>query len=266
MPHPLCPLLAQWAAGSHLRESSAVTVEERLLPVSARQPVALQMFRAELARAVGVTAQAIGYHEAGDRRPDMSLQLRLAEVLQQPVGFFLRRTSVSPKYIGARFFRSVGPKNNKTNHALSVRTSWLFELVCFLSRFVRLPTVNLPVEIAPPQHGRYSLSEIEEIATGVRRHWTLGDGPIANMVALLETHGVIGARFEIGAEKIDAFSAWIDGRPYVFLGSDKGSCVRSRFDAAHQLGHLILHADISQEDLESEEIRDRIKKEANWFI
>lgn len=227
--------------------------------------VALQMSRAELAREVGVTGQAVGYYEAGDRRPDMSLLLRLAEVLQQPVGFFLRETSASPKYIGARFFRSVGPKSNKTNHALSVRTSWLFELVGFLSRFVKLPIVNLPAEIAPPQQGRYSLSEIEEIATMVRRHWTLGDGPIANMVALLETHGVIVTRFEIGNQKIDAFSAWIDGRPYIFLGSDKGSCVRSRFDAAHELGHLILHADISQEDLESKEIRDRIEKEANWF-
>lgn len=227
--------------------------------------IALQKSRAEIAREVGVTGQAIGYYEAGERRPDMSLLLRIADVLEQPASFFLRGVSVAPKFVGARFFRSVGPKSNKVNQALSVRTAWLFELVSFLSRFVRLPSINLPREIDPPNQGRYSLAEIEGIATLVRRHWTLGDGPIANVVALLETHGVIVTRFEIGSEKIDAFSAWIDGRPYIFLGSDKGSCARSRFDAAHELGHLVLHADISQEDLEAKVVRDRIEKEANWF-
>lgn len=227
--------------------------------------LALQKSRAELAREVGVTGQAIGYYEAGERRPDMALLLKIADALEQPAGFFLRGASVAPKLVGARFFRSVGPKSNKVNQALSVRTTWLFELVSFLSRYVRLPPVNLLREVAPPGGSGYSLGEIEHIATLARRHWSLGDGPIANVVALLETHGVIVTRFEIGEGKIDAFSAWIDGRPYIFLGSDKGSCVRSRFDAAHELGHLILHADISQEDLERKSVRDRIEQEANWF-
>jgi Zn-dependent peptidase ImmA (M78 family) len=49
------------------------------------------------------------------------------------------------------------------------------------------------------------------------------------------------------------------------LGADKASAVRSRFDAAHELGHLILHRDISQDDLESKAVRERIEQEANWF-
>jgi Zn-dependent peptidase ImmA (M78 family) len=85
------------------------------------------------------------------------------------------------------------------------------------------------------------------------------------MAALLESNGVVVCRFEIGSEKIDAFSCWADGRPYVILGSDKSSAVRSRFDAAHELAHLILHRDISEDDLESKAIRDRIEREANWF-
>ncbi|MGA7233175.1 MAG: ImmA/IrrE family metallo-endopeptidase, partial [Xanthobacteraceae bacterium] len=64
---------------------------------------------------------------------------------------------------------------------------------------------------------------------------------------------------------IDAFSCWADGRPYIILGSEKSSSVRSRFDAAHELGHLILHRDISEDDLEAKSVRDRIEREANWF-
>lgn len=227
--------------------------------------LAQMMSRAELAREVGVTGQAVGYYEAGERRPDMDVLLKIAGVLEQPVALFLRPPAECSEAMGARFFRSVGPKSNKINMALDVKTKWLWELVRFLLRYVRIPPPNLPVVDDGPPPGCYSLEQVEAIATSTRRAWGLGDGPIANMVALMETHGVIISRFAIGSQSIDAFSSWIEGRPYIILGSDKGWCCRSRFDAAHELGHLILHRDISQEDLESKRIRDRIEREANWF-
>jgi Zn-dependent peptidase ImmA (M78 family) len=39
---------------------------------------------------------------------------------------------------------------------------------------------------------------------------------------------------------VDAFSCWRGDVPYVFLNTFK-SAERSRFDAAHELGHLVLH-------------------------
>lgn len=42
---------------------------------------------------------------------------------------------------------------------------------------------------------------------------------------------------------IDAFSHAQGSRPVVILGSDKGDAARSRFDAAHELGHLVCHPD-----------------------
>ena len=107
--------------------------------------------------------------------------------------------------------------------------------------------------------------EIEDIAQLTRRHWGLGDGPIANMVALLETYGAVATRFSLGSARIDAFSCWISGKPYIVLGSDRKSAARSRFDAAHELGHLILHRDISQEDIQKKSVLDRIEQEANRF-
>lgn len=226
--------------------------------------LARQMSRADIARELGLSGQAIGYYETGERRPDMAMLLRLAQVLNQPIAFFLRESFSLEGRCGARFYRSVGPKSNKVNQALDVKTKWLWEIVNYLQRFVRLPTPNLP-NVPDPAADEYSPEEIEEIATLTRRHWSLGDGPIANMVALLETHGLIVSRFETGATGIDAFSTRIEGRPYVVLGSDKGSCARSRFDAAHELGHLLLHGAISQEDLQNTTIRERIEREANLF-
>ena len=82
------------------------------------------MSRAELARELGLTGQAIGYYELGDRRPDMSILLRMAEVLEQPVSFFLRTSQSFEGVRGTRFFRSIGTRSNKVNHALDVKTKW----------------------------------------------------------------------------------------------------------------------------------------------
>ncbi len=228
--------------------------------------VALQLSRTDVARALNVTGTAVGHYENGDRRPDMHSLLELAKFLRQPVSFFFKEYRLNTNKKKVRYFRSVGPKSNKINMALDIRTNWLWEFVQFLlDTGVRLPTPNVPLFDDVEHDGGYDLHQIEYIASRTRRFWKLGDGPINNMVALLESNGVIVCRIEIGSSKIDAFSCWIDGRPYILLGSDKGAAVRSRFDAAHELGHLILHRDIAQDDLESKSIRERIEREANWF-
>jgi len=228
--------------------------------------VALQLSRADVARVLNITGTAIGYYENGERRPDMRTLLELSRVLQQPVTFFFKESLINPSMKKVRYFRSVGPKSNKINMALDVRTNWLWEFVQFLlDSGVRLPTPNIPFFEDVGHDGGYTLNQIEYIAARTRRYWKMGDGPINNMVALLESNGVIVSRLAIGSEKIDAFSCWIDGRPYVLLGSDKSRAVRSRYDAAHELGHIILHRDIAQDDLESKAVRDRIEDEANWF-
>ena len=84
---------------------------------------------------------------------------------------------------------------------------------------------------------------IEEAAAACRAHWQLGTGPISDVVAVLENAGAIVVREELGGVKMDGVSAWSTDcrRPIVLLAADKASAVRSRFDAAHELGHLVMH-------------------------
>lgn len=227
--------------------------------------LALQISRDELGRNVGLTGQAIGYYEGGGRRPDMETLLRIADALRQPVTFFLRAGSPLPATVGTRFFRAIGPKSNRLNNSLDVKTKWLWEIVDRISKLVRLPVVKLPIVDGTPNGSEYTLDEVAEIATATRRAWGLGDGPIANMIALAETYGIIVSRYEMGSEHIDAFSCWIDGRPFILLGTDKSSSCRSRFDVAHELGHIILHHGIGQDDLTSKNLRERLEREAHWF-
>ena len=50
-------------------------------------------------------------------------------------------------------------------------------------------------------------------------------------------------RLPLGTADVDAFSLPFADRPVVVLGTDKGDKARSRFDAAHELGHLAMHGE-----------------------
>jgi Zn-dependent peptidase ImmA (M78 family) len=60
------------------------------------------------------------------------------------------------------------------------------------------------------------------------------------MVHLLEQHGIRVFSLAEECRQVDAFSVWREDKPFVFLNTIK-SGERSRFDAAHELGHLVLH-------------------------
>jgi Zn-dependent peptidase ImmA (M78 family) len=105
-----------------------------------------------------------------------------------------------------------------------------------------LPSVDLP------DLGRLSP---EEAADQVRASWSLGDSPIRNMVHLLEVHGVRVFSLSEETQIIDAFSVWLRDQPFVFLNTVKTG-ERSRFDAAHELGHLVLHRAGPQVDRDAE--------------
>ena len=93
------------------------------------------------------------------------------------------------------------------------------------------------------------------------------DGPIANMVLLMENHGAIIARDRLGAETLDGLSEFVaaERRPFVVIGTDKGTPVRWRFDAAHELRHIVLHGHVPPERLLRGEHYKRIEEQAHRF-
>ena len=212
---------------------------------------------------VGVTRQAISFYESGERVPDGETLTKLAEVLGQPLMFF---TTERPSVYGHRgpvFFRSFKSKTKRTNRKCTILSEWFSQTSAYFSQFVNLPSVQFPNIESPEEGSHYSFDEIEEAASTCRIHWGLGNGPIANLVTLLESKGIFVARAEFGVETVEAFSFWEGSRPFIFLGADRGSACRSRFDAAHELGHLLLHQGIDAEELESD--LKRIEKEADHF-
>lgn len=108
-----------------------------------------------------------------------------------------------------------------------------------------IPTIDVDYE-------ELSEEDIENLALSVRQNWGLADDPIKDLIGLLENKGVIVAQFAASDfcafKGIDAFSSWKDGTPYILYHSVQKSAVRTRFSILHELGHLIMHSSISEED------------------
>jgi len=85
--------------------------------------------------------------------------------------------------------------------------------------------------------------ELEKAARQVRREFDLPQGPVPNVAEVLEKHGIQLIRLPLDTADVDAFSLPFHDRPVVVLGADKNDPARSRFDAAHELGHLVVHDD-----------------------
>jgi Zn-dependent peptidase ImmA (M78 family) len=95
----------------------------------------------------------------------------------------------------------------------------------------------------------------EAAAEALRREWGLGNTPIRNMVHLLESKGVRIFSLSVKALEVDAFSMWQAETPFVFLNTQK-SAEHSRFDCAHELGHLVLDKHAACQGRESERRAD----------
>ena len=139
------------------------------------------------------------------------------------------------------------------------RLEWASDLVTYIERFVALPSPNIP-DLQWDSESSFD-NDIEEIALRVRADWSIGNGPIQDMVKLLEAHGIILVREKVSCADMDAVSRWQIGRPYILYSSEVESAARVNFNLAHELGHLLLHSGI---DVSSDNL-PRLEKQANRF-
>jgi Zn-dependent peptidase ImmA (M78 family)/DNA-binding XRE family transcriptional regulator len=211
--------------------------------------------KVDLAQAIGVTPAVISQYEQGRTHPSAATLAAMSLRLGFPPDFFEQGRPMVRVDGGQAHFRRLRSTSKLNRDRLVVRLELLAEVVQRVEGHVRLPAVAIPVipvelddEDAAP----------ERAAAEVRRLWELGDGPIDNVVRLLEAKGIFIIRPKLDTAGIDAFSTWAGGRPVIVLGSDKDDAARSRFDVAHELGHLVMHHD-------AEPGRQAVERQAHRF-
>ncbi|MEU8001076.1 XRE family transcriptional regulator [Catellatospora sp. NPDC049111] len=200
----------------------------------------------ELADQVGVSAAAIGQYETGTR-PRPEVLMGISAVLGYEVGFFRIGRPYARLDASAAHFRSLRDTRAYQRAKAVSFTEQVWELIYALERRIVLPYVNLPGfaagEVTP---GTNLPSDPVLAAKALRHHWGLGAGPIPHLVRTLEINGivVVHAPKDGDLRKVDAFSTSRLPRPFIVISRDRTKDVyRSRFTAAHELGHLALHGD-----------------------
>jgi len=188
--------------------------------------------KADLAEKMGITPRSVTGYESGEFPPEPDNLDQLVAILKFPKSFFFDEELLEPIDADAVSFRAM-TKMSATlkNMALGAGTIAV-QLNSWIENNFQLPHPDLPElgrDITP-----------DAAADALRQHWGLGEQPITNMVHLLEAKGIRVFSLAIEAKEVDAFSMWWDGIPFVFLNTQK-SAEHSRFDAAHELGHLVMH-------------------------
>lgn len=184
-----------------------------------------------LAAAADISPVTLSRLENKNNQPEPETVEALAKVLGYPINFFFGGDLDEVDKEDASF-RSLKAMTAKERNGALAAASLAFLVSDKIDETYGLPDVavpNLSHENTP-----------ESAAATLRAYWGLGDRPIGNMIDLLEAKGVRVYSLTEKTVCVDAFSCWRSGVPYVFLNTLKSS-EHSRFDAAHELGHLCLH-------------------------
>ncbi|VVP59008.1 hypothetical protein PS838_05977 [Pseudomonas fluorescens] len=197
-----------------------------------------------LAGMVGVSPATISKWKSGQQSPEAEALVNLSQVINVTPEWFTRPL---PEKCSLPLFRSNASAHANARTMLEARLEWAQDIALALSEFVDFPDVNLPKRaFTDPE--QITNSDIEDAADECRELWGLGRRAIPDLAMAVEGAGVILVREETGVATIEGLSAWsqVLNRPLVLLSSDKQNGFRSRFDLAHELGHLILHKGISR--------------------
>lgn len=203
----------------------------------------------KLAEQAGVAVDTVRRIERGDSVPDEITITKLSGILGFPLDFFFGEEPEEVD-LGAVSFRSFSKMSAKQRDAAIAAGS----LGLLLNRWVE-SHFDLPrAELLDLSHE----TDPEVAAIFLRQHWGIGEQPIGSLLALLETKGLRLFSLSENTASVNAFSFWRDGKPFIFLNNFK-TAESSNFDAAHELGHLVMHKHGDPKDTRSAE------REANRF-
>ena len=156
---------------------------------------------------------------------------KLIGALKFPRAFFFK-DDIDQIDVSSASFRSLAAMTARERDAALAAGELAYEMTDWVKARFNLPATDL-LDLGQERNPGAA-------ARTMRQFWGIGEKPIGNMIRLLETKGVRVFSLAENTRNVDAFSCWRNDEPYVFLNTFK-TTEHSRFDAAHELGHLVLH-------------------------
>lgn len=194
-----------------------------------------------LGQQLGVSKAEIQKYEKGMVTPDSAKLLKIAKACGVRTEYFFRKQSVELTDVE---FRKTSDFGVKREEAVQIRVAEMVEKrIALLNAFPKSPISRFTVPDCVP--GKISaLGELEVVADGVRREWSLGLNPIGDLTDTLESLGLLILVVDVEHKAFSGMTATAvvaDGQQYPVIAVS--SCWpgdRQRFTLAHELAHVLL--------------------------
>lgn len=220
----------------------------------------------QLGEKIGKSKQIISQYESAEdqQQPPFDIVVKISEELKFPIAFFYENCNAKIERINT-YFRALLSSNKKDKVVQENKATVIIEIYRFLEKYIEFPILNIP----KIEKSDLETRNLKNITQTIRESWNLSDGPIADIVNVLEMNGFIVSSINTNTMDIDAFTQYIrlDGEKYfcIVVGKEKESFARRQFSIAHELAHVILHnTNLDVENLSREEFRS-MEREADKF-
>lgn len=199
--------------------------------------------QADLAELSGVRQVTISRYENGMREPDEEVLAALAKALGVTPAFLAR---------GQQRRAALAVDVHMRRRATARPTVWRrleARLNAYRLHVGRLyEEVSLQAEQSVPH---FDGEDPESAARMVRMQWRMPIGPVRGLVTWFEAAGCLVIAEDFGTPRVDGLSQWIDDHPVILLNS-AAPTDRQRWTLAHELGHLVLHSEYIDGDVEQD--------------
>lgn len=211
------------------------------------------MSKKKLAEQVHVSPMAISNYENGKRKPNMELLKLMAMALGARVSDFLAVRNDKLVFCHGDF--------RKKSTLSDTQQEYIRESVEeYFNRYMTIVEI-LGGEVlpdAPPTSVLPLTGDFEGDAYLLRKHLNLAvDGPIDNLIEVLENKGILLYVFGIDNDKFFGMNGFVNGRPYIVVNKNM-SPERNRSTIVHELSHLMFKWPDDMEDGKIEELATAI--------
>ena len=197
----------------------------------------------KLAALIGISAARWSRIESGITalRVEDSCVSRICEVLDYPVRFFHRDVGFrSPAKDGVFHRKRASVRQGKLDEVYALAEIRRHEIARLLEADPRPFAVpEYPVELFEDNPAK--------IARSVRADWNLPTGPVFNMTEILEDAGCVVIAHDFGTRGIDGFHFRPGASTPVFHLNSGLPPDRWRWTLAHELGHLVMAQELSED-------------------
>lgn len=197
-----------------------------------------------LAQESGVSQGFLSKIEHGNTDPGQDTLEKIAAAVRYPTTFFEQELPITG--LPLSFFRkkkSGLPQKlvRAAEAAMNIHRLHLSKLL----QSAELPELRVPFTDVEQYDG-----DAAAVARDLRQHWMIPQGPIENVVHLLENSGVIIIEADLDPpqtpvrrSRIDALSLYRsdDGLPPIIIVNPNIPGDRLRFTLCHELAHIVLH-------------------------